>query len=193
MGVSYWDAWRLWYSGHLDPHAHLWILSIFWWGRAGRITEFVAGLFVVGEIVGYRNIHAFATRLLPTWRDEIKSRPRRWSKKMFKVLGGKFEESWWYIGFFWVVVGVGGYLGSQLWGAWWTVMLSLLVSAFAALVILWVGGMLVLGIAFGFAFGIYGLFALLARLLGVAALERWVTGVSVLLLIAGFQFDLLSS
>jgi di/tricarboxylate transporter len=63
MNVGLRHAWSLWASGDLESNDQLWGLPIFWWGRIGRITEFVAGLAIIAEIIGTERLRAFGYRL----------------------------------------------------------------------------------------------------------------------------------
>jgi len=63
MNIGLRHAWSLWASGDLDSNDQLWGLPMFWWGRIGRITEFVAALTIIAEIIGTQRLRAFGYRL----------------------------------------------------------------------------------------------------------------------------------
>jgi hypothetical protein len=46
QNISRIDAWTLWFVGDLPLDAKLWGMRVFWWGRLGKITEFVAAVTV---------------------------------------------------------------------------------------------------------------------------------------------------
>ena len=47
-----WDAWSAWGSGHLRPDHELWGLSVFWWGRVGKIVALLSAFAIVAEFAG---------------------------------------------------------------------------------------------------------------------------------------------
>lgn len=74
MDVGLLDAWRHWFLGEsLDP-LYLWGISIFWWGRIGKVLEFAAGLTIVAEIIGPERLRRFGRSM----RTHVTAR-RAWS------------------------------------------------------------------------------------------------------------------
>lgn len=57
------EAWTLWCSGDLSPDVLLWGLSIFWWGRLGKMMQFVGGATIVADIIGPEKIRGFGSSL----------------------------------------------------------------------------------------------------------------------------------
>jgi hypothetical protein len=58
-GVGLLEAWRVWFSGDSTEHLMVCGSSLLWWGRIGKVIEFVSGLYIVAEIVGENRIKAF--------------------------------------------------------------------------------------------------------------------------------------
>ena len=52
MSVSLFGAWHLWLSGKPLTGLKLWGVNIIWWGRIGKILEFLAAYAVIVEIAG---------------------------------------------------------------------------------------------------------------------------------------------
>jgi hypothetical protein len=61
--ISIVEAWTLWLSGHLSPNALIWGVSIFWWGRLGKMMQFVAAITIVADIIGPEKIRRFGASL----------------------------------------------------------------------------------------------------------------------------------
>lgn len=78
------EAWSHWLNGeHVDSFA-LWGLRIIWWGRLGKMAEFLAGATIVVEIIGPARLRAFGKSL----RRESKKKPfgRLFNLPMFQTL-----------------------------------------------------------------------------------------------------------
>lgn len=60
------EAWTLWFSGHLSPDLTLWGVSVFWWGRLGKIMQFVGAITIVADIIGPEKIRRFGASLHAT-------------------------------------------------------------------------------------------------------------------------------
>lgn len=64
MNVSWVEAWRLWFSGKpLAAGTDLWGLSFTWWGRIGKILEFMAAYGVIVEIAGPKRLRKYGESL----------------------------------------------------------------------------------------------------------------------------------
>lgn len=61
--ISIVQAWALWLTGHLSPHLTLWGVSIFWWGRLGKMMQFVGAVTIIADIIGPEKIRRFGTAL----------------------------------------------------------------------------------------------------------------------------------
>jgi hypothetical protein len=57
-----WPAWAAWLRGPSAPGRALWPATIFWWGRAGKVLEFLGGLAVLLDLVDPARLRALATR-----------------------------------------------------------------------------------------------------------------------------------
>lgn len=61
--LSIGEAWTLWFSNQLSSDVTIWGVSLLWWGRLGKILQFVGGVTVVAEIIGPERIRAFGQSL----------------------------------------------------------------------------------------------------------------------------------
>lgn len=61
--ISIVDAWVLWLSGHLSPDLMIWGVSIFWWGRLGKIMQAIGAITIIADIIGPEKIRAFGASL----------------------------------------------------------------------------------------------------------------------------------
>lgn len=64
--VSIVKAWALWLSGNLPPNAMLWGISIFWWGRFGKMMQLVGAITILADIIGPERIRGFGASLQST-------------------------------------------------------------------------------------------------------------------------------
>lgn len=64
--ISIVEAWTRWLSGELSPHVTIWGVSIFWWGRLGKIMQFVGAITIVADIIGPEKIRRFGALLQGT-------------------------------------------------------------------------------------------------------------------------------
>ena len=61
--ISIIQAWTLWLTDHLSPHMTIWGVSIFWWGRIGKMMQFVGAITIIADIIGPEQIRRFGTSL----------------------------------------------------------------------------------------------------------------------------------
>ncbi|HEY9621732.1 MAG TPA: hypothetical protein V6C78_15330 [Crinalium sp.] len=61
--ISIFDAWAAWMSGHLSAHSTIWGVSIFWWGRIGKIMQVVGAGTIIADIIGPEKIRSFGASL----------------------------------------------------------------------------------------------------------------------------------
>lgn len=61
--ISIFDAWTSWLSGHLSPNATIWGVSIFWWGRIGKIMQVIGAITIIADIIGPEKIRKFGSSL----------------------------------------------------------------------------------------------------------------------------------
>lgn len=62
----YADAWSRWRDGGV--RAPLWGVGILWWGRAGKVLEFLAGLAVVLDLVKTESLRRLGRRASRAWQ-----------------------------------------------------------------------------------------------------------------------------
>jgi hypothetical protein len=61
-----WDllhAWREWLAGHDITHLRVFGIEVRWWGRLGKMLEFLGGLTVVIDLLGRERMEGFHTTL----------------------------------------------------------------------------------------------------------------------------------
>ena len=63
LGVTYGQAWALWWQG-LDLRDHvLWGVQVVWWGRIGKVVGLLSAFSIVAEIVGPSRLRAAGGQL----------------------------------------------------------------------------------------------------------------------------------
>lgn len=70
-------VWRAWWSGRQTTTVALCGVPMLWWGRVGKLLQFVAGLAVLLDLVGPERLRAVGARAgdrLETLRVEVKER-----------------------------------------------------------------------------------------------------------------------
>jgi hypothetical protein len=212
MDVTLVQAWGDWAAGKPIAHAHLWGLNVLWWGRIGKLGELTAGLTIVADIVGPKRIRSFGHSL--HHRFDARSAVRsllttfRWLAAMGKyaaakrgsaeeeqALGRAVDE---FTAATFVNFAVGAVLSVGLVAVLrgWSVGLVQAVPLYFVVVVTVspvVTALLIFGvIALGLVVDTL-VFEPLAWVLDRDAVERWIKVTSVLLLVAGFHFDLLAS
>lgn len=60
--ISLIEAWGLWWSGVDIADRKLWGLEILWWGRIGKLSQFLAACFILIEIIGVDAVKNFIIR-----------------------------------------------------------------------------------------------------------------------------------
>jgi hypothetical protein len=61
--VSFLHAWHLWLQGQPTAPLLLWGHPILWWGRAGKVAEYLGALTAIVDIVGAQRLAAFGESL----------------------------------------------------------------------------------------------------------------------------------
>lgn len=61
-------AWATWWDGGETGALPLGWLSVLWWGRVGKLLQFIAGLVVVLDLIGPEALRAFGQRAADRWR-----------------------------------------------------------------------------------------------------------------------------
>jgi hypothetical protein len=93
MSVSLFGAWHLWWSGKSLTGTTLWGLNIIWWGRIGKLLEFLAAYGVIVEIAGPERLRKYGeslTHLVP--KDKIVrvfNSTRKWAWAMMRYAFSK--------------------------------------------------------------------------------------------------------
>lgn len=194
------DAWRLWWEGHSVLDLELWGLEITWWGRIGKVLQFVGALTVVLDIIGPERLLAFGDSLR--------------TASPFRGVVGRARERWQPL-WEWARAARAGTPSVDLTSS----------ETRRGIVQLAVrGGLLVLGLVIGLVFASWGWLLVLAVLVGGLAfialaavvslvgqavftvvikpfatviarpnIDAWAKSAGIVLLMAGFHFDLLAS
>jgi len=58
QSVNYWEAWSHWWSGQRLDSFSMAGLPFTWWGRIGKILQFIAGLLVVLDLIGKSRLNS---------------------------------------------------------------------------------------------------------------------------------------
>lgn len=61
--IGIFAAWKLWLSGHLPSDTMIWGVSVFWWGRLGKIMQFIGAITIIADIIGPEKIRSFGASL----------------------------------------------------------------------------------------------------------------------------------
>lgn len=61
--ISIFAAWKLWLAGHLPSDVIIWGVSVFWWGRLGKIMQLIGAITIVADIIGPEKIRRFGASL----------------------------------------------------------------------------------------------------------------------------------
>ncbi len=61
--ISYFEAWKHWFDGETIGQMKLWGVSIFWWGRIGKLLQFLGGITIIAEIIGVTRLRKFGESL----------------------------------------------------------------------------------------------------------------------------------
>ncbi len=194
--MSLWDAWREWAAGRSTLDLEVWGLEVVWWGRLGKILQFVGALTVVLDIIGPERLIGFgqSLRSASPFAGTIARARRRWEPLWAWVRERRrtpqpLPAGWWTSGGFLVrlvlvMVGVAVALLFASWG--WLLVVAVLF-----------GGLVFLGVAAIVSIVGQGVFVLVirpfARVISVPSVDAWAKSVGVVLLLAGFHFDLLAA
>jgi hypothetical protein len=206
------EAWAQWLSGKHTDDLLLWGMQVLWWGRIGKIVQTIAALTVLAEIIGPERLRSFGNSL----RSGINLQKIHdlwvlglsWAGMMIRYflasltfgLSRRFEIGLQLFDFFGLLlltallrVILWFYFMYRLWSdwSWWSAMLVAGVSA-GLLAPLLIGtaifALTITGLVLDIAF-----IEPLAWTLERPRLDKWIKSVSLILLLAGFHFDLLSS
>jgi hypothetical protein len=208
------EAWRLWAQGHLTEDTVLWGLRLLWWARIGKLLQCAGGATIVAEIIGPDRLRVFGNSLHGRFTLASAGKYMRdgllWYRAMFKYAfltkGGSPEEKEalaktseyyadkinfivsfpvmgliWYLyhnRFSWLAQIIGGLF----------IYCVVFVTLSPVATVLLIVTVLSLGVVFDSL-----IIEPIAWLLERPALDRWTKIVALLLLLAGFHFDFLTS
>ncbi len=204
--MSLWDAWREWAAGNDTLDLVLWGLEIRWWGRIGKMLQFAGALTVILDIVGPQRLIAFGASLREAapFRGMVTRVSRRWRPLWEWVRGlsggvtaGQRERTAEQAARLRnaslrhllprVVLFVLGLVVALLFASWgWLLVLAVLLGGLALF------ALAALVSAAGSA-AYYGLIRPFAALISIPAVDAWAKSVGIVLVAAGFHFDLLAS
>lgn len=183
-----------------------------WWGRIGRIAEFLGALVIVAEIIGPARIRSFGSMLrersVKAIADTNIQDPIAWLKAMVEYYSAPFgseeervalkkTETYQTDSLFYLVVlaslAGGGYIAHELWQSVWLTAAGVLMGLGVASLI---GPLVTCGLglilrARGLAFDTV-IAAPIAWVLDRDAVEKWIKTAAAVMLVLGFHFDLLA-
>lgn len=61
--ISIFEAWKLWLTDHLPSDVIIWGVNVFWWGRLGKMMQFVGAITIIADIIGPEKIRSFGASL----------------------------------------------------------------------------------------------------------------------------------
>jgi hypothetical protein len=222
--VSYLEAWTLWLSGNQVQDSLLWGVKILWWGRIGKLIQFMAALTIIAEIIGPDRLRLFGNSMHGAFtlnkakfylRDAL-----NWIKAVGRYIWTSLILLKSPIKFFkgskeiaaainvtqtfkadnlnflvCLALTVTGVYWAWPHMTWWQIPI-VLVGWYCSLLVT-LSPIVTILLLFVFAFGGLLLDSLLieplAWMIERRHIEKWVKIISVLLLLVGFHFDLLSS
>jgi hypothetical protein len=208
--VTYLDAWSVWFSGASTENLRMYGIEMRTWGRIGKLLQFIGAATVIVEIVGAERLQAIGASLHAS--TPLERRIRNVGSRAGSALR---EAGLIVFVFIWVVsslllvvalVAVGGYaaiiglLGrdqAELSVPIWLPIVFLMAAPPAVLLVVHAGyGLLLVLLRAAAAVGLVvdaGAVRPVAWALDRPALERLAKILGFLLIIVGFQFDLLVS
>lgn len=57
------DAWKAWLENSLSLDVQVWGVSILWWGRLGKLAQFLGALTIIADIIGPARLRSFGKSL----------------------------------------------------------------------------------------------------------------------------------
>jgi len=211
--LTYLEAWKLWLAGQTVQDSLLWGAKILWWGRLGKVVEFLAATTIIADIIGPERLRKFGNSLhlafTLTKAKYFLIDALKWIRTMFiynySWFGSRREEQAldqvvrfradtfnYYVCL--ALTAVGLYFAWP-YLSWWNVPFV----AIAVLGALWMtlspittALLIVILSSFGVLIDL-AILEPMAWLLERKMVDRWVKIISVVLLILGFHFDLLAS
>lgn len=205
MAYGWLDAWMAWWGGKTLIGTTLWGIPILWWGRIGKLMQFLGGLTVVLDLIGPERLLAIARRTSELPRSMLSAgpwmelraadRPTRHHGHSLVDVTPTFSAA------FVVVAGIGVLLWLYVpfesiyvvaWLAWGLIAVPTF-AMFAGLVTTW-GVYALICLPPVFYFLLIGAPSYLAyRLIGRDSQAHPARWIAFILFVIGFQFDLLAS
>jgi hypothetical protein len=212
MNADLVEIWRTWLSGESVTDSELWGVSMLWWGRIGKLLQLFAALTIVVEIVGPERLRRFGRsahrRVEPATAWRIATGTYRWIRAVFRYVNAESDSEaeklasaemrTYKTNSLNIAVGVGlGVLISVLTGAdgvgqFIAIAIGGVIFTLFSVAPFVTGGLVVVAVLLGALLDTL-IVRPLARVLEVKALDKWIKGLSVVLLLVGFHFDLLAS
>ena len=205
------DAWQAWASGDDISGREIWGISVLWWGRIGMIAQVLAALTIIAEIVGAHRIRAFGTALRER-PDTVGPRTLRdgwnWAKAMWayymspwgseKEKKAEARSETFRTNYLFSIAAIGLFAFGMYvtWGfgwSWWVWLLSAVPMVGIASLLAAPLAVLIVVVAGGFALFAEYLLKPVAWVLEREKPDLWIKGGSIVVLIVGFQLDLLAN
>ncbi|MEU0515594.1 hypothetical protein [Amycolatopsis sp. NPDC006125] len=164
--IGYWDAWWAWWHGRSLAGYEMWGLPTLWWGRIGKLLQFAGGLIAVLDLIGPARLARLQRALLPFARQVREIETREGTRRLGRLRSAVTVI---LLGVA-VLVGIGSITGRVL---------AIIAAGMAGLALLW-----------GFLAGVLYVFVVL---IGAQRGNHPVRWVAFLIIVVGFQFDLLAS
>lgn len=89
QSLSYWEAWGRWWAGESLAGTVMWGQQMLFWGRMGKLVQFVGGLVAVLDIVGAERVEA--------WGRQLKERSVHTHRRTFLESRRQFSKTLWQL------------------------------------------------------------------------------------------------
>ena len=182
--VGYFEAWSAWANGSTEQLT-LWGHTMLFWGRAGKIVQFAAALAIVAEILGPERIRAYGASMKTVSLESLfHSVTDQKSNSAVLIIAPAvplaLAAAYYAVG--WISYWFGPRPVLYFWLGLVIFALLFIPAAYLSVLLVWGGSVLLDKALRG-----------VARALEQPKVERVVKAVSAVLLVVGFQFDLLAS
>lgn len=209
--MTLFEAWGDWLGGQLKGDTLIWGVELIWWGRIGKLLQFMGGATIVAEIIGSHRLRGFGNSLHSWFNLNIAGRYIENSFRWYRVLlrsvksGEDFleheDDTYFHIEMLnLITAAIGGvaifwYFG--LFGFQFLetgiFLLGILVGVLRITVVPFITiAVVVLVMGFGTVIDLFFIESM-AWLLDRPQLDKWIKLVALLLLLIGFHFDFLTS
>ena len=197
--------------------SHLFSLKILWWGRIGKIAELIAALAIVAELIGAAPIRAFGVSLrniidmrqaarsisvswgfvvpfLSLLRSAFASPPNRQvlaARSIDRMIRNPLFFAWLFL----TIVSIAGgiFVFQIILDGWWTWLAGFYVGGALGWSFIPILFMLGAFISWLILLSADLILEAVAAVIDRESIDKWIKGSSVILLVVGFHFDLLSS